>query len=123
MFEFIKKLKDVDLNPNNLEFKKVRHYQNYVEVVEGDSTRYDAIGAYARDKIGLAVHLVDLYSQDDVETFKAILKEVYNLAIQDAADNADADVNWLRDDLMSLEEGEDYEVYTLKESILGLKNK
>lgn len=121
MIEFMKKLKEVDLNPNKLEFEKVRHYSDHVEVLEDDSTRHDAIGVYARDREGLAVHLVDLYSQDDVETFKALLKAVYNSAIQDAADNADADVNWLRDDLVELQEGEEFEVYTLKESILKLK--
>ena len=40
--------------------------------------------------------------------------------IQECANNAQADVNIFKSSFYNLEEGEDYEVYVLKESILQL---
>lgn len=50
-----------------------------------------------------------------------LIEGVWNIAIETAADNAEADVNWLDEHLQNLTCGEDYEVYVLKNSILKLK--
>ena len=50
-----------------------------------------------------------------------LLDTVWNLAIEHAANNADADVNWLDEHLLELTPGKDFEVYVLKNSILKLK--
>ncbi len=53
--------------------------------------------------------------------FHELIETVWNLAIDTAADNADADVNWLDEHLLELTPGKDFEVYVLKNSILKFK--
>ena len=62
------------------------------------------------------------YTKDDL---LELLTEAYNMGVQNAADNADADLTILSGqgqyDLQRLVKGEDYEVYVIKDSILNLK--
>lgn len=52
-----------------------------------------------------------------MEDLMTLAKEAYNLAIEDAADNADADYTRIHHHVL----GEDVEVYVIKDSILKLK--
>ena len=49
-----------------------------------------------------------------------VAKEIRKLTLEEAANKADAAVNIFKSSFYNLEEGEDYEVYVLKESILQL---
>jgi len=59
------------------------------------------------------------------QDFEDLIEQVWNKAIETAADNAEADVNIITEEgqyeIQNLQLGYDYEVYVLKESILKLK--
>ena len=59
------------------------------------------------------------------ELIERICKEIWNQAIETAADNADASITILTEegqqDMQCIQEGYDYEAYVLKESILKFK--
>ena len=65
-------------------------------------------------------------AEEVIDIIKQVQKETWNEAIDKAADSADADINfigWLSENLeyYNIQEGQDYEVYVLKQSILKLK--
>lgn len=65
-----------------------------------------------------------------IRLIKEAQRNAIEYALQQASENADADVyfhGWLAEESMKsgepFEEGEDYEVYVINESILGIKDK
>ena len=68
-------------------------------------------------------HFEDKFSNYPNIHFEKVLdlmKLVRTQTLIEAADKADADVNIFKSSFYNLQEGEDYEVYVLKESILQL---
>ncbi len=64
-----------------------------------------------------------------IKAIKEAQRNAIEYALQEASKNADADVyfhGWLAEESMKsgepFEEGEDYEVYVINESILGIKD-
>ena len=58
-----------------------------------------------------------------MQVIRVAQEDAIRETVQYCADNADADVNWLREDLMELQAEEDYEIYTIKSSILECAEK
>lgn len=56
---------------------------------------------------------------DDVQIVE-LMQQVRVATLQECADNNETDITWLRQDLMELKPGEDYEVYVINSSILDL---
>ena len=60
------------------------------------------------------------YLNINKEDVLELMKLIRLKTIIECSNTAEADVNWLEENLINLEAGQDYEVYVLKESILQL---